>query len=179
MPTFPYGSDAFHSQIVTAGQNRPLEVGFSGVLNVDGSSVAVEREVTPTTGQLWWVTEVRLTIHSTGMRLDNDETQVFGAAGLLTNGLRLAVALGGTDSEVFSSNGVKNISEFFKYAASVTGITGGVSSPNTDFLVVRITFDQAIGLDPSTSDRIFLEVRDNLTSLATFTANARGWWEEV
>ncbi len=138
----------------------------------------MERQVPAEVGKLQWIKEIRLVIHSTGMRIDTDEAEVFGAAGLLTNGLRLTVSYDTTDMQIFSG-GVTNIRGFFPYAATVTGVTGGVSSPGTDYLMVKVVFQQPVGLFPGSSDRIFLEVRDDLTALTHFTATAKGWWESV
>ena len=158
---------------------QPLELEFSAALNVDGSVTTQESEIPVDTSRNLYLTEVRMVIQSTGMRVDNDELQSFGAAGALTSGVRLVVDLAGVESEVFSANGVRTIADLFKHAAALTGITGGASSPNTDHLVARVSFAQPVLIAADSCDRVFIAVQDDLTSLDAFTATARGWWEPV
>jgi len=163
-----------------------LDSAGSGSLNVDGSVTPKDFYVGSAAGSIRWITEVRLILHDEQLSLDsNNEIRRFGTAAAspgLTNGVRLITRQNGTDVDLFpaseggSTPGVKNLTQFYRYASEVFGLTAGVSA-SIDFLLVTVTLPKPVGLFPGSKDRVIVQVQDSLTTLNLFEAVAWGWYE--
>lgn len=153
----------------------------SSDLGVDGSVTEVDFVAGAPAAKIHWVTEVRLTLHSSLMKLDSNEIRRFGPAAAapgLTNGLRLIARQNGAEVDLWTSAGVKNLGDFYRYSETVQGVTDGVSA-GVDFVVVRLILPVPIGLYPGSKDQVILRIQDDLTTLTLFEAVCLGWSEDL
>lgn len=167
------------------GQRRVLSeyltLAGSETMKANGSLTApLDFEIAAEDDRLKWVTRVVFYLEASGMKLDSAEIRNFGGVGAaLTNGLRLVADQGGEEADVFVSPVVRT-SDFFIYADGqyVWGVTDGVSA-GVDILAVTVTLPVPVGLYPGSLDRLFVQVRDNITSVTDFTCQALGWYEKL
>jgi len=149
-------------------------------LAVDGSSTPVSFSVRAVVGQITWVTRIRFLFNGTQLDMSGPEARRFGpAAGTsgLTNGLKCWVEQGGIVSE-FYNEPVTHMNDFWSYTDEFVNAIGAIAA-NTDFLSWDIDLPKAVAIPASSSDRIVVQVRDDLTSFDLFQVVMRGWKEFV
>ena len=155
--------------------------GASTVMAVDGSSTAVSFTLEPPSNVAYVVDALILTFHSTSMDLSSaTELRVLGAAGALTNGIRLFETKGIPSVEVdMFPTPVKRLVDFYRYSSwsgsgvQVSGHTDSIAA-GTDHVSVTITWSSPIRLWSNNGDKLTVEVSDNLTGLAVMEAHAIG-----
>ena len=163
--------------------SKLLTNGASSDMAVNGSGSPVSFTLDPPENTTYYVHQLILTIHSTGMDLSHaTEMQKFGAVGAaLTNGVRVFETRGMTPVQVdFFPTPVKRISDFFRYfdlmaQNDVRGHTDGIA-PGTDSLSVVIGWapGRELVLRSTHPDLLTVYIQDNLTSLTLFEAHAIG-----
>tara|TARA_R100000008_G_scaffold86334_1_gene78968 strand:+ start:1326 stop:1859 length:534 start_codon:yes stop_codon:yes gene_type:complete len=158
-----------------------LNSSSSASMNVDGSSTAVEFTLSPPSGVTFEVTDLILTIHSSGMDLATaSELRVFGASGALTNGIKLTEKKGSpiVSVEVFPAP-VKKIIDLYRYTSwsgsgvKIVGKTDGIAA-GTDHLVATVSWPKPLTIRPNSLDSLVLTVQDDLSGLTLFEAHAVG-----
>ena len=152
--------------------------GTSSAMNVDGSVTPVEFEVPRVQDrQLNFVT-VRMVIESNKeLDIDSADRKVFGAAGLLANGLTFQIFLGGArgtfDLFPFPVTKSEDLVLFAKPGSIVNLLRQGVGAPDT--LIVELTIASDLILAHiGSSDQMFFTVNDDLTALGRLEAVAFG-----
>tara|TARA_R110000824_G_scaffold373443_1_gene563847 strand:- start:1249 stop:1782 length:534 start_codon:yes stop_codon:yes gene_type:complete len=163
--------------------SKLLTNGTSTDMTVNGSSTAVSFTLDPPPGVTYYVHQLILTIHSTGMDLATvAEIANFGAVGAaLSNGIRVFESRGTPPVlvELFPTP-VKRITDFYRYLDlmgqnDVRAHTDGIAS-GTDSFSVAIGWapGRELVLRDSHADLLTVYVQDNLTSLTLFEAHAIG-----
>jgi hypothetical protein len=153
----------------------------------NGSSTAKDYAVKADADRIKWINELRLVIHDSQLRIDNNEQRRFGSAHAsgLSNGLLLKAEQGGVVTSVFVDP-VQRIGHFYRYAGGPgvgAGIENGIINSvdgiaaGTDLLVVRIRFEAPIGLFPGSLDRVYITVQDDLSGLTLFEVQYSGTQE--
>lgn len=154
----------------------------SAVMKVDGSSTAVSFTVGPLPTATRKITDVILTIHSTGASLTTaSELRVFGASGALTNGLRLFTTRKGVDVDLWPT-AVKKLADLYRYPGwknpndTVSGTADAIAA-GTDLVIYHLQFpiEYPVVLRNNTADLLTFKVQDDLTGLALLEAHAIGW----
>ncbi len=163
--------------------SKLLTNGASSDMTVDGSSSAVSFTLDPPDNTTFYIHQLTLTIHSTGMDLGTAaELRNFGAvAAALTNGIRVFETRGTTPVQVdFFPSPVKRITDFYRYLdlmgqTAIRGHTDGVAA-GTDFLSVTIGWapGRELVLRSTHPDLLTVYIQDDLTSLTLFEAHAVG-----
>mgnify|MGYP003660116145 CR=1 FL=1 len=163
--------------------SKLLANGASTTLAVNGSSTPVTFTLAPGNQVGYEVRALVLTFHSTAMDLGAAaDMRVLGAAGLLTNGIRVYESRGtpAVEVDIFPTP-VKATVQFFRYATwsgagvQVSGHTDGVAA-GTDALSVTISWpiEDPLTLRSRSADTLTVRIADNLTGLALFEAHAVG-----
>jgi len=147
-------------------------------MKVDGSVTPVDFTFSGKKAAVRYITEVVLTIHSTGMDLSAAaELRTLGAAGLLGTGIRLFVTQAGlpvAELDLFQSPVTKMV-DFYRYGVQV-GHVDSIAA-GTDEVVVTISWpvEAPLTLRSGFEDALTLKVSDDLTGLALFEGDVRGW----
>ena len=152
--------------------------GASTAMAVNGSVTPAEFSYTGRVSAARLITEVVFTLQSTGADLTAvAELRTLGAAGLLTNGIRLYVTQTGLavpELDLLQAP-VKQVLDFYRYGV-VSGHTDGVAA-GTDQVIVTLSWPQEapLTLRVGTEDTLTCKIADNLSGLALFSAEVRGW----
>jgi|TARA_R110000787_G_scaffold79047_1_gene172831 hypothetical protein len=153
----------------------------SGDMTVDGSSTAVEFTLSAPSRVTYYVDMLVLTIHSTSMDLSRPtDHRVFGAAGLLPNGLKVTETHGSpiVDVEIFPSP-VLRLADFFRYSTwsgagiQMSGHAGAIAA-GTDLLSVTISWPDPLLVRANGEDKLTVTVQDDLSGLVLAEAHAVG-----
>ena len=159
----------------------------SQMLTAAGSNdMAIDGATTPTTftlgaedGKVIFITEARMVLHGTNMKIDSNEVRRFGpvAAPGLTNGILLHTHQGGMEIQLWP-NGVTRISDLLENDVRDRrdNIVDGVAA-GTDILVLTFAFPQPIGLPAGSEDRIELDIQDDLSGFDRIDVTLYGWQE--
>lgn len=176
------GGVAATLQVTAGGANTALGfttslvIGANGTgsnqLTVNGSSTNVRFSLTIPEGYQFTVAELRVFIR-------DDTTAVnktFGGLPQLTNGVlfEYKTALAPTGTLLNATSNAELFAQSTQGAIYLDAYTD-----LSDITHAKIEFIEGITLRPSTSDGIFITVRDNLTGLLGFTVTARGWLAQV
>jgi len=148
-------------------------------LNVDGSTTNVDFTESADTTKPKWITGARVLFNGNNLEMNTNDFRRFGAATAsqtpLNNGLEFFVIQGGLQTDFFIDPIVR-MGDFFDYADDYLNIVNAVSA-QSDFLYFDFDFDQPIVIPPSTTDRIVMRVKDDLTSIDLFNVIVRGYQE--
>lgn len=141
-------------------------------LGVNGSVNQVRYALTVPTGYKFVVEQILFRIR------DNAATTLakFGGITQLTNGVLVEFKNEDRPIQTFFS-AVTN-AELFSHCDEGAIVLSAYSSPSSDDLVhARVAIVPGIEIFPSTSEGIFVTVRDDLSGLVFFRVTARGWLE--
>jgi hypothetical protein len=155
-----------------------LKSGSSINLNVDGSTTPVIFSHQAALGFAKWVQGVRFLFHDVNMELDTNDFRRFGTAAItpgLINGIKFYVEQGGTTTNFFVSP-IQTIGDFMSYADDYTNFVNSIDT-QTDFLSFDFNFDVPVALPDGSTDRVVVEIQDDLSSLTLFNVIVRGYQE--
>jgi hypothetical protein len=161
---------------------EPFVNGGGAEMNVNGSVAPVEYVVEAEEGFTKWITGVRFLLKDKNMEINTNDFRRFGDAAIapgLTNGVEFWANQGGTITPFFISP-VKKIGGFLDYADDFTNLVNAISSQD-DFLSFDFYFDAAapVVLPAGSTDRLVIKINDDLTTVESFRAIARGYQEET
>ena len=150
-------------------------------MRVDGSSTPVAFVLSPPTNVSYGITQIVLTVHSTGMDLATaSELRTFGASGALSTGITIFESRGAPAVNVqLLPTPLKTVAGVFR--SSQWGPSGGpfvightdAIAAGTDSLSFVINTGP-ITLRKNTADLLTVLISDDLTGLALFEAHAIG-----
>lgn len=161
-------SPAPASNVVYAVQK--LTNGGSEHMAVNGAVTPVNFDYTPASSETWFITAINVFLFDNGTTVPTS----FGAiAGGLLNGVEIRVRSKGTEYLMGTIQNNIQMSLFFRDAYFVPGTSGLFES--SDIVVAKIQFENPIIIQNSTSDFVRFRIRDNLSSLDEFSAQAKVW----
>lgn len=144
--------------------------GSSNNMNVNGSSVNVNFDFAPVTGEVWYLESIQMFLQDNGTTL---ATSFGSISGGLTNGVRLIIKTKSVEQELAVLKNNIDISMVFKNDPQIPGTSGLFES--SDIFVGEILFRIPIVLKGDLEDKIRFIIRDNLTRMDHFRARAKVW----
>jgi len=150
-------------------------------LNVDGSTVTKIFSVEGEANKVKWITEVRIILQGSNLEVKGQDFKRFGLATAantpLTNGLKFYVVQGNVTTNFFISP-IKTIGEFMNYADEEPSNFVNAVGSQEDALYFKFKYDDVpIVLPQGTTDKIVVEVRDDLTNIDLFKVLVKGTQE--
>lgn len=150
-------------------QDAPLVNGAARSMVVNASGTPQTFKYQPDPGEIWYVERLKMLINDSGANNIDD----FGAiTGGLTNGVQVLTSIGGTEYEETN----------LKDNADIVLVFDGIGQPTSsgfldsaDAFYGTLVFGTPIKLVGDDNDFIAFRIRDNLTGLEHFLANARTW----
>lgn len=162
-PVIPY-TDVVYKSVPLLNESS------SASMNVNGSSVNVNFDFSPASGEIWFIEAIQLFIQDNGTTLATS----FGAiSGGLTNGVQILVKTKSTEYEISNLKNNIDINMVFKNEPQIPGTFGLFES--SDIFVGELAFRVPIVLKGDLGDQIRIKIRDNLTGLDHFRARAKVW----
>lgn len=142
--------------------------GSNQLMNVDGSGTPVVFSVVPSTGNIFFVFRIVVTMVGTGINFTK-----FGNIAALTNGLKVEIKEGGGAlTEVIESPFKKN-QQFYE-----GGFNSVIQSAAVDIFTLTFLFNDigsVLSLKDSLSELIKITVQDDLTNISSFRVVAQGY----
>lgn len=139
-------------------------------MNVNGSSVNVNYDFTPGSGETWYLDCMRIYLFDTGSTTHT----AFGAiGGGLANGLDILIRSNGTEYELMKLKDNADIIKSFSNYPVIPPTSGFMEA--SDCYLGSMCFPYPITLQNSTSDYVRAKVRDNLTALDFLEILAMVW----
>ena len=146
-------------------------------MNVDASSNMKEFFIAAEEGLTKWITSLRILINGTNFDLTSNGFRKFGTAysAGLANGIVIETFQSGAVTKI-SAQPIKFAGDLLNYASSHVNYIKSVSS-KSDFLSVDFSFDVPIVLTEGSTDKLYIKLFDDLSSLDLFTAIVSGYQE--
>ncbi len=169
-------ADLERIKVFSAKLSNPLD-SDSTDLTVDGSTTQVDFEVVAN-DSLRVINGVRLIIHDENFDINSNDSRRFGSATslntALTNGVQFCATQSGVITEFFTDP--VTVSGEFENYADIGGIVNRVNAvaTNVDLFIATINLTIPIPIYPGSTDRIFVRIRDDLTSINFFEVLAFG-----
>lgn len=141
--------------------------GSTSNMNVNGSVTPVNFDFSPSSGETWFLNSITILIADPGTPDINE----FGAIGsTLTNGVDFLIRSNGTEYTIANFKNNAEITTFCSHTRNWDGALGWLNE--VDALTGSIYFKYPMTVKYSTSDYIRFKIRDNLTNISYFYANA-------
>lgn len=149
-----------------------LKNGSATNQKVNGSSVNVNYDATPGSGETWYATELHFVIVDSGPTSFSNYGAINGG---LTNGVQILIRSGGVEYTV-TVDPIKDntdIAKVFGANKYITPTSGFFET--SDVYIGTLVFDQPIVLSNANSDYVRMKIRDNLTTLDLQECMVKYW----